>query len=454
MGKFLSTVPFSDLVNWSVRFLKSSHLGYKKEYKLYQIGDFLIRNRNTIDVEDAIEYRRVTVKLYNKGVTQRDAVMGNTIGTKRQYIISPGQFIMSKIDARNGAFGIVPNELDGAIVTADFLTYNVDEEKIAPRFLHLLTATKQFVQFCQNSSSGTTGRQRVKESEFLDIKIPLPDLATQNRIVDAYYEKVHSALDHDEQAEWLEEGVEKYLYDVLGVSYTPEKPVDEKSILQFVQYADITKWSLNHILKSQVYSFNKCNYDVVSFESILTRFDGGKTPSKNNKSFWENGSICWTSPKDFNGLYLEDSEDKITTSAIDNGGMKLFPKGTILGVFRSGILRRAFPVMLTEVETTINQDLKAMEVDPERAETLYFFYYLNLFQQMILEGASKVGVTVESINTEDFLKLPLVLPPLEKQKEIVDKITAMKAEIKEKRTLAESLRAGAIEEFEKAIFED
>ena len=41
---------------------------------------------------------------------------------------------MSKIDARNGAYGIVPAELEGAIVTNDFPVFDVDTKKIIPHF--------------------------------------------------------------------------------------------------------------------------------------------------------------------------------------------------------------------------------------------------------------------------------------------------------------------------------
>ena len=41
--------------------------------------------------------------------------------------VSKGQFILSGIDSRNGAFGVIPDELDGAIVTNGFWYF--DEEK-------------------------------------------------------------------------------------------------------------------------------------------------------------------------------------------------------------------------------------------------------------------------------------------------------------------------------------
>ena len=107
-------VKYSEIVNWSVRYLIQSSFGYNKKYDLFKIGDFLQRNRDIITLEDDVTYSRVTIKLYNKGVQRRDEVKGENIGTKKQYLVKPGQFIISKIDARNGAFGIIPeiNRLD------------------------------------------------------------------------------------------------------------------------------------------------------------------------------------------------------------------------------------------------------------------------------------------------------------------------------------------------------
>ena len=140
-------VKYSEIINWSVRYLIQSSFGYNKKYDLFKIGDFLQRNRDIITLEDEVTYSRVTIKLYNKGVHRRDKVKGENIGTKKQYLVKSGQFIISKIDARNGAFGLIPENLVGAITTADFLSYNIDISKINPYFLKLLTTTNQFLAF-------------------------------------------------------------------------------------------------------------------------------------------------------------------------------------------------------------------------------------------------------------------------------------------------------------------
>ena len=65
-------------------------------------------------VEDDKRYKRITIKTNCGGVFVRDEVLGKDIKTKKQYYVKAGQLAVSKIDARNGAFGIVPPEADGA----------------------------------------------------------------------------------------------------------------------------------------------------------------------------------------------------------------------------------------------------------------------------------------------------------------------------------------------------
>lgn len=449
-ASLFNVIPYSSLVNWSVRFLQQQHLRYKREFRLFKIGDFLKRSIRPISIENDQEYKQVTIKLFNKGVVPRGVNFGKDIGTKKQYLVSTGQFIISKIDARNGAFGIVPDELDGAVVTADFVPYEIILDKIDPEFLVLLTGTQYFASICQNSSSGTTGRQRIKELEFLQIQIPLPDLTTQKAIASAFNTKTKDALTMDNKADCLEIAFKEHYFNKLNVI----KNIDtiKGNGLQFVGFRDLSRWALSYITKNSAFSFHNTAFKVVAIREVLSLFEGGKTPSKSRNDYWDNGHIAWTSPKDFNGLYLTETQDKITDAAVEESKMKIYPQGTILGVFRSGILRHSFPVMLTQIETSINQDLKAMLPDRNKVNSLYLLYYLNLFQGMILERASKVGVTVESINVEEFLEVPIILPPLDVQIHIALEVKAQKDNILKLRASALENRKQAAEQFEKTIF--
>src|SRR5262249_36057549 len=108
------------------------------------------------------------------------------------------------------------------------------------------------------------------------------------------------------------------------------------------------------VLSSQLSS----KYPLVKIHEIATSKTGG-TPSKSRREYWD-GEIPWASPKDFVSFYLTKTEDHITRTAVVGSATTLIPSGTLLIVFRSGILQHSLPVTVTTTETAINQDLKAL----------------------------------------------------------------------------------------------
>lgn len=153
-------------------------------WKVYKIGKFLKKSLEKIDVCGDEEYRQVTVKLNCNGVILRGIKKGDEIGTKKQFIAHKGQFILSRIDARNGAFGIVPYELDGAIVTGDFPLFDFDHTVVDAHFFNYFIRSNQLLEACKRASKGTTNRQRLKESLFLSFEVSLPSLEDQKQIVE------------------------------------------------------------------------------------------------------------------------------------------------------------------------------------------------------------------------------------------------------------------------------
>jgi type I restriction enzyme S subunit len=178
--KLLQIANYSEMVNWSVRYLKNKIIEKdERQYSFMKLNDLLVRNREYITIENSNEYKRVTVKLNNNGVVLRDKVRGYDIGTKKQFKISKGQLIISKIGASDGAIGIVPNDLDKAIVTSDFLTYTVNTKFVLPEYLEFLIATSDFKTYLEQLNRGTT-IPRLNEDLFLNTLIPVPSLEEQS----------------------------------------------------------------------------------------------------------------------------------------------------------------------------------------------------------------------------------------------------------------------------------
>ncbi|OGR02769.1 MAG: hypothetical protein A2284_14785 [Deltaproteobacteria bacterium RIFOXYA12_FULL_61_11] len=152
-------------------------------WPIVALGEVLTKSEAWIDLAPEVEYQEVTVHLWGRGVSQRRQVIGAEIGSDRRRQVRSRQFILSRIDARNGAFGLVPAELDGAVVSNDFPTFDVHENRMLPEYLGWLSRTATFVDACKAASEGTTNRVRLKEDKFLQMPLSLPPLSEQQRIV-------------------------------------------------------------------------------------------------------------------------------------------------------------------------------------------------------------------------------------------------------------------------------
>lgn len=151
--------------------------------QLTRLELFLSRARTEAVINDADTYKQIRVRLHGKGAVLRCEVSGADVLTRPQFVARAGQLIMSRIDARNGAFAIVPPELDGGIVTQDFPLFHIDQSMVVAEYLALLLRSHSFVDLCQRASKGTTNRKRLREELFLSESLPLPHQASQLAIV-------------------------------------------------------------------------------------------------------------------------------------------------------------------------------------------------------------------------------------------------------------------------------
>ena len=115
-----------------------------QEYPFESLSNLLKEKSDKVKKENDKKYKQVTIKLYGNGVLLRQEILGEEIQTDGQYVVNAGDFIMSKIDARSGAFGIVPENLDGAIVTSSFPYFEINTEIIDPKYLRAIVTQPKF----------------------------------------------------------------------------------------------------------------------------------------------------------------------------------------------------------------------------------------------------------------------------------------------------------------------
>ncbi len=144
---------------------------------------------------------------------------------------------------------------------------------------------------------------------------------------------------------------------------------------------------------------------------------GGTTPSTKEPNFWD-GDIAWTSPRDvttLDGLYLFETEKKITQKGLEQISSGLLPAGTLLMSSRAPVGVLAF----AEIPLAINQGYIAILDDKGYSKE---FVYLWLKTNMDVVHSYSNGSTFMEISKSAFKSIDIVIPPKEEVGIFVEKI--------------------------------
>ena len=211
--------------------------------------------------------------------------------------------------------------------------------------------------------------------------------------------------------------------------YLPENTAEQRKIADFLIALDRridAQQSLVDALKKYKRGLLNQIFSAISKGSQrrklreLVNVSGGKTPSMSNSLYW-NGDIVWISSKDMKSSRISGSELKITNLALNE--MTLYHPGTLLLVARSGILKHSLPLAILEVDATINQDIKALQVHGCNA---FYLYYAILSQEdNIIRTLVKTGTTVQSLMMDSFLNIEIPTPNIDQQQSIIDKLAKL-----------------------------
>lgn len=437
----LHLIRFADMSKWSANVPIFD--GVKTSYPLCQLSRVLKRIKEPTIIEDDRLYKRITVRLYGQGVLQRDEVLGKDIGTKRQFVAHAGQLIISRIDARNGAFGIVPDELEGAIVTNDFWLFEVHDA--LPQYLMLVMASDLFQKYWQTQSSGTTNRQRVGEDDFLQSKIVLPAIPEQQALLEAYNASMKKADEVEKKRENLFTELNNHIFETLGISFTS---IRAEGLLNTIEFKRISRWDPAH-LKDKVFVSSK--YPLTAISNVLANF----MVDRNGQSLRRSTSAETNSTYQYIGMeHIEKGTGKRKNKEVlgtDILSQTIYvPQGYII----YGKLR-PYLNKYWENNTEENNIICSSEFFVFDIQNINKDYFITILASDIVQKQLPPlysGARMPRINEDDFSGLQIPLPPKNIQIEIAEYSNAVKEKSEALRAEAESLRQRAKKEFEEAVF--
>jgi type I restriction enzyme M protein len=159
------------------------HLEYTSQFPQVKFSEVMKENKEYITINDETDYKRITVMYHGQGVFPRDTRKGKNIKTKAQKVVRAGQFIVAEMDAKYGAFGVIPSPLVGAIVSSHYFLFDLDESKIFPRYFDYAIRFGPYEKLIQPSVKGTTNYAAPRPKNILDMTLPLPSKDEQIKIV-------------------------------------------------------------------------------------------------------------------------------------------------------------------------------------------------------------------------------------------------------------------------------
>lgn len=265
--------------------------------------------------------------------------------------------------------------------------------------------------------------------------IPLPPLAEQNRIVNRI-RKLEQQIDNLE--------MEETKLDALQKSF-PKKMKD--SILQFAIRGKLTEQQFedgdardlmeeilrekNRLIKEDKIKKEKplpvITEDEIPFDipenwiwvrfSDLVHFNMGKTPSRQDDSYWEK-NIPWISIADMpSNEVVQSTKESISNKAFDKiFHSNIVPAGTLIMSFKLTVGRVSFIGM----DAVHNEAI--ISIFPFLSNDIVKEYLFKVLPKVSQWGNSKDAIKGKTLNSSSLNNLLIPLPPIIEQRRIIDRL--------------------------------
>lgn len=157
---------------------------------------------------------------------------------------------------------------------------------------------------------------------------------------------------------------------------------------------------------------------VLSSIGLFARVSNGSTPSRDNSSYWTDGTIPWLSSGSVNDYYIYEPSEYITERAYKNTSLRLYHPGTVvIGIVGQGKTRGTSALM--HISACINQNMAAIEPNSKIDSEFLHLYLVGCYDQ--IRGGGQ-GSNQEALNCDSVKKFPLLIPPISEQRSIVSHV--------------------------------
>lgn len=439
MGTMIDTLQYCTLSNWLYSIPESCPSAEYASLDAVLLDDLIERVMEPVVIQDDEIYTRLTIKTGGAGAQVRrkggvpERICGKEIGRKNQFRVHRGQLVVSSIDARNGAAGIVPEEAEGSVVTDNFWVFTVKDNKVVPSFLQLLLSRPGVLSQIEAISHGTTNRQYITIDQFLKVRVTLPEMPEQKRFLIQYKRLQDRVTKLQAAINSFGDRCETVIKTLVGM--TDESSETTKGTLFTVAYQDLYKWNSGEAKQIAPSSSTMRMKDCIA--ELMTR--GGKslrvTPQK-------------TPAKRFHYVGMENVEKRLgllTDKPLEATGQDIksasvaVPKGYVIYGKLRPYLNKYWLNERYQGDVICSSEFLVFR--PSEIVNLHYFLAIlgsDYIQKQISGKLS--GTRMPRLSTSDFLDLEVPFPSMDIQEQIGEECLQIQKEVDGNRKKLKKLR--------------
>jgi len=392
------------------------------------------------------EWRAITIKFSGEVIPrERDKAFKGAM-----FAAYPGDLVFSKIDARNGAVGLIPDSIPKAVVTSEYPVFTPKTDKLRAGYLHHLLRADHFKADLQRKASGTSGRKRVTPEGFLSLKIPVPTLAEQDALIATYTDALARAAQLEQEAEAIERAGWQAFETALGVA--PPQPLPDRPAF-VARFKDVERWSHDGILRSldqtpmtsavvpmvPLGQLGKISYGI---QKCPANRPGVHARPYLRVANVQRGALDLREIK-----YIDVPDDEMPRLRLEVGDVLLCEGNSPELVGRGAIWRG-------EIEDCVHQNhVLRVRVDRDKLLPDFVLAVINSsYGQAYFRSKAKRTTNLASINSKEVAGLPVPVLSIDRQQELLDALHAQVQAAQTKRAEAATLRQSAWAAFQSALF--
>lgn len=148
----------------------------------------------------------------------------------------------------------------------------------------------------------------------------------------------------------------------------------------------------------------------------LARLYSGGTPDRENRDYWDDGTIPWLNSGAVNQWLVVEPSEYITETGFRNSSAKWIPKGALV-IALAGQGKTKGMVAELAIDSTCNQSMAAI-LPSKRVYPRYFLYWLHANYESIRNRAG--GEQRDGLNLEMVGEIPCFLPDQSQQRAIAN----------------------------------